>query len=223
MQSHVRAERSNKGCGQTGSNFLLMKSWTHANEDPEEQGYDSSAESSWSHKDFFLRNDMTKMKRLPLFYSLNRFLEDDERTGVGSVIGNLQSSVNRRSNVPAVEWSIKGRIRVRQRKSRQIGSWIRTDLFLSPTPLTCNRSILARDKVWKRSFSPTLEDSQTIVEDFVLQVGRARKILFLLSLRTIRDANIDILHHMDKSLDAISSPLLFLQEKLSDTVYLSIH
>jgi hypothetical protein len=35
----------------------------------------------------------------------------------------------------------------------------------------------------------------------------------LLSLRTIRDANIDILHHMDKSLDGISSPLLFLHDK----------
>jgi hypothetical protein len=46
MQSHVRAERSNKGCGQTGSNFLLKESWTHANEHPGEQGYDSSAESS---------------------------------------------------------------------------------------------------------------------------------------------------------------------------------
>ncbi len=37
--------------------------------------------------------------------------------------------------------------------------------------------------------------------------------ILLLSLRTIRDANIDILHHMDQSLDGISSPLLFLQDK----------
>jgi hypothetical protein len=35
----------------------------------------------------------------------------------------------------------------------------------------------------------------------------------LLSLRTIRDANIDILHQMDQSLDGISSLLLFLQDK----------
>ncbi len=41
-------------------------------------------------------------------------------------------------------------------------------------------------------------------------VGNTSRIL-LLSLRTIRDANIDILHHMDKSLEGISSPLLFLQ------------
>ena len=71
---------------------------------------------------------MTKMEPLPLFYSVNRFLEHDERTGVDTVIGNLQSSVNRRSNVP-VEYSIKGRMRVRQQNSRQIESWIRADLF----------------------------------------------------------------------------------------------
>jgi hypothetical protein len=44
------------------------------------------------------------------------------------------------------------------------------------------------------------------------RVGNTKRIL-LLSLRTIRDANIDILHHMDKSLDGISAPLLFLQDK----------
>ncbi len=44
------------------------------------------------------------------------------------------------------------------------------------------------------------------------RVGNTEKIL-LLSLRTIRDANIDILHHMDESLDGISAPLLFLQDK----------
>jgi hypothetical protein len=50
---------------------------------------------------------MTKMEPLPLFYSVNRFLKHDERTGVGSVIGNLQSSVNRQGNVP-VEYSRGG-------------------------------------------------------------------------------------------------------------------
>ena len=105
---------------------------------------------------------MTKMEPLPLFYSVNRFLEHDERTGVDTVIGNLQSSVNRRSNVP-VEYSIKGRMRVRQQNSRQIESWKRADLFLSPAPLTSNRSILARDTVLKRSSSPALEDSQTLL------------------------------------------------------------
>ncbi len=44
------------------------------------------------------------------------------------------------------------------------------------------------------------------------RVGNTEQIV-LLSLRTIRDANIDILHHMDQSLDGISSPLLFLQDK----------
>ncbi len=43
-------------------------------------------------------------------------------------------------------------------------------------------------------------------------VGNTSRIL-LLSLRTIRDASIDILHHMDKSLEGISSPLLFLQDR----------
>jgi hypothetical protein len=47
----------------------------------------------------------------------------------------------------------------------------------------------------------------------VLQVGRARRILLLLSLRTVRNVNIDIPNHMDKSLDGISSTLLFLQDK----------
>ncbi len=46
------------------------------------------------------------------------------------------------------------------------------------------------------------------------RVGNTEKILRL-SLRTIklRNANIDILHHMDKSLDRISAPLPFLQDK----------
>ncbi len=43
-------------------------------------------------------------------------------------------------------------------------------------------------------------------------VGNTDSIL-LSSLRTIRNANIDIPHHMDKSLDGMSSPLLFLQDK----------
>ncbi len=43
-------------------------------------------------------------------------------------------------------------------------------------------------------------------------VGNTERIL-LMSLRTIRDANVDILYHMDKSLDGISAPLLFLQDK----------
>ena len=43
-------------------------------------------------------------------------------------------------------------------------------------------------------------------------VGNTSRIL-LLGLRTIRDANIDILHHMDKSLEGIYSPLLFLQDR----------
>ena len=38
--------------------------------------------------------------------------------------------------------------------------------------------------------------------------GNTDKIL-LLSLRTTRDANIDILHHVDPSLERIYSPLLF--------------
>ncbi len=44
---------------------------------------------------------------------------------------------------------------------------------------------------------------------FNQRVGNTDKIL-LLSRMTIRDANIDILHHMDQSLEGISSPLLFL-------------
>ncbi len=48
---------------------------------------------------------------------------------------------------------------------------------------------------------------------FDQRVGNTDKIL-LLSLRTIRDANIDILHHMDQSRDGISPPLLFLKDKV---------
>ncbi len=48
---------------------------------------------------------------------------------------------------------------------------------------------------------------------FDQRVGNTDKIL-LLRLRTIRDANIDILHHMDQSLDGISSSLLFLKDKV---------
>ncbi len=48
---------------------------------------------------------------------------------------------------------------------------------------------------------------------FDQRVGNTDKIL-LLSLRAIRDANIDILHHMDQSLDGISSHLFFLKDKV---------
>ncbi len=48
---------------------------------------------------------------------------------------------------------------------------------------------------------------------FDQRVGNTDQIL-LLSLRTIRDANIDILHHMDQSLDGTFSPLLFLKDKV---------
>jgi hypothetical protein len=51
---------------------------------------------------------------------------------------------------------------------------------------------------------------------FDQSVGNTDKIL-LLSLRIIRDANIDILHHMDQSLKGISSPLLFLKESRGGT------
>ncbi len=47
---------------------------------------------------------------------------------------------------------------------------------------------------------------------FDQRVGNTDKIL-LLSLRTIKDVNIYILHHMDQSLEGISSPLLCLKDK----------
>ncbi len=42
-------------------------------------------------------------------------------------------------------------------------------------------------------------------------VGNTKEIL-LFSLRTIREAGVDIVHHMDQSLMGISAPLLFLKE-----------
>jgi hypothetical protein len=58
----------------------------------------------------------------------------------------------------------------------------------------------------------TGEEKKILCYRYDERVGNTEQIL-LLSLRTIRDANIDILHHMDQSLDGISSPLLFLQDK----------
>ncbi len=58
----------------------------------------------------------------------------------------------------------------------------------------------------------TGEEKKILCYRYDERVGNTEQIL-LLSLRTIRDANIDILHHMNQSLDGISSPLLFLQDK----------
>jgi hypothetical protein len=49
---------------------------------------------------------------------------------------------------------------------------------------------------------------------FDQRVGNTDEIL-LQSLRTIRDPNIDSLHHMDQSLEGIASPPLFLKDKVA--------
>ena len=104
------------------------------------------------------------------------------------------------------------------------------DLSLFPIPLIFSRSRIAGNtalEIWGKT-KPLREAGVLHVEPWnEAGVRKGKKILchkcdedvgnmdsiLLSSLRTIRNANIDIPHHMDKSLDGISSPLLFLQDK----------
>ena len=109
------------------------------------------------------------------------------------------------------------------------------DLFLFPTLLTYRMLRIAGNMVLRLKevvLSGIGGQSKPLREAGVLHVdaadGKVKKIIcyrfdqrvgdtdkiLLLSLRTTRDANIDILHHMDQSLDGISSPLLFLKDRV---------
>jgi hypothetical protein len=95
-------------------------------------------------------------------------------------------------------------------------SWTHVDPSLSLTLLTYSRSRGKSKPLREAGVLHVRANTGTVKKilcyRYDMRVGNTKQIL-LLSLRTIRDANIDILHHMDQSLDGISSPLLFLQDK----------
>ncbi len=183
-------------------------------------GGNSSEEDNW------LSNNMTRSEPLPLFYSLNRYLEHDDHIGVGSVeicratfVLDVQGKDKRKEATISVEG--------------KLDTYVRADpsLYLSHSSHLQQVKDCRKYGLKEVVLSGIRGKSKPLREARVLHVeagrGKVKKIMcykydervwntdriLLLSLRTIRDANIDILHYMDQSLDGISSPLLFLQDK----------
>ena len=170
---------------------------------------------------------MVHMEPLPLFYSLNRFLQHEGHIGAGSVeicraeflLDVLEVNLGMASQAKVEgkldtcgSVSLSHSSHLQQVKScRKYGlkEVVLTGIGGKSKPLreAAVLHVSAGDGKVKKILCYKLDE----------RVGNTDKIL-LLSLRTIRDANIDILHHMDKSLDGISAPLLFLQDKNPSTI-----
>jgi hypothetical protein len=166
---------------------------------------------------------MARMEPLPLFYSLNRFIVDEACINAGS------AEICRASFVlDVIGENANGS--VKRTKARHM--WISLSVSLSHSShlqdvKDCRKhgfkevvlsGIGGQSKPLREAGVPHVEAAGGKVKKilcyrFDQRVGNTDKIL-LLSLRTIRDANIDIIHHMDQSLDGISSPLLFLKDKV---------
>ncbi len=165
---------------------------------------------------------MAHMEPLPIFYSLNRFLQHEGHIGAGSVeicraeflLDVLDVDLGMASQA-----KVEGKLDTCGSVSLSHSSHLQQvqscrkyglkEVFLTgnggkskPLREAGVLHVSAGDGKVKKILCYKLDE----------RVGNTDKIL-LLSLRTIRDANIDILHHMDKSLDGISAPLLFLQDK----------
>jgi hypothetical protein len=163
------------------------------------------------------------MEPLPLFYSLNRFLQHEEHIGAGSVeicraeflLDVLDATLGMASQAKvegkldtcgSVSFSHSSHLQqVQSCRKYGLKKVVLTGIGGKSKPLR-EAGVLhvsAGDGTAKKILCYKLDE----------RVGNTDRIL-LSSLRTIRDANIDILHHMDKSLDGISAPLLFLQDKI---------
>jgi hypothetical protein len=162
------------------------------------------------------------MKPLPLFYSLNRYLEYDEHSVAGLVeicsatfVLDVQRKGEGQESLSSVEEklgtcgsvSLSHSSHLQQVKDcRKYGL---KEVVLSGIG---DKSKLLREADVLHVKVNTGKVKKILCYRYDERVGNTERIL-LLSLRTIRNANIDILHHTDQSLDGISSPLLFLQDK----------
>ena len=167
---------------------------------------------------------MSRTESLPLFYSLNRFIDHEACISAGSVEICRASFI---LDVLGEGANSAGKITV-EGKLDTCGSVSLSHSSLLQDVKSCRKhglkevvlsGIGGQSKPLREAGVLHVEAADGKVKKilcykFDQRVGNTDKIL-LLSLRTIRDANIDILQHMDQSLDGISSPLLFLKEKIA--------
>ena len=164
-----------------------------------------------------------KTDPLPLFYSLKRFMDHEECISAGSkeicrasfvldVVGEEASSIVKRAvegkldTCGSVSLSHSSHLQdVKDCRKHGLKEVVLSGIGGQSKPLR-EAGVLHVD-------ASDGKVKKILCYKFDQRVGNTDKIL-LLSLRTIRDANIDILHHMDQSLDGISSPLLFLKDKI---------
>jgi hypothetical protein len=163
---------------------------------------------------------MVRTEPLPLFYSLNRFIDHEACISAGSVEICRASFI---LDVAGEGTSSEAKLTV-EGKLDTCGSVSLSHSSLLQDVKDCRKHGLKEAGIGGQS-KPLREAGvlhyeaaggkvkKILCYKFDQRVGNTDKIL-LLSLRTIRDANIDILHHMDQSLDGISSPLLFLKDKV---------
>jgi hypothetical protein len=167
---------------------------------------------------------MSKTDPLPIFYSLHRFIDHEACISAGSVeicralfkldvVGGegTGSTVKRAvegklDTCGSVSLSHSSHLQdVKDRRKHGLKVVVLTGIGGQSKPLR-EAGVLHVDAADGKV-------KEILCYRFDQRVGNTNKIL-LLSLRTIRGANIDILHHMDQSLDGISSPLLFLKDKV---------
>jgi hypothetical protein len=162
------------------------------------------------------------METLPLFYSLNRYSEHDGHIGAGSVeicratfVLDARKKGERKENLISVEGKLDtcGSVSLSHSSHlQQVKDCRKYGLKEVVLSGIGGKSKPLREAGVLHVRTNTGAKKKILCYRYDERVGNIEQIL-LLSLRTIRDANIDILHHMDQSLDGISSPLLFLQDK----------
>ena len=167
---------------------------------------------------------MSRTEPLPLFYSLNRFIDHEACISAGSVEICRASFI---LDVLGEGANSAGRLTVEGKLMDTCGSVSLSHSSLLQDVKDCRKhglkevvlsGIGGQSKPLREAGVLHVEAADGKVKKilcykFDQRVGNTDKIL-LLSLRTIRDANIDILHQMNQSLDGISSPLLFLKDKV---------
>jgi hypothetical protein len=167
---------------------------------------------------------MSKMNPLPIFYLLNRFINHEACISAGSVeicralfvldvVGEGASSTVKRAvegkldTCGSVSLSHSSHLQnVKDCRKHGLKEVVLSGIGGQSKPLR-EEGVLHVDAAGGKV-------KKILCYKFDQRVGNTDKII-LLSLRTIRDANIDILHHMNQSLDGISSPLLFLKDRIS--------
>jgi hypothetical protein len=166
---------------------------------------------------------MSKTDPLPIFYSLNRFIDHEACISAGSVEicrALFKLSVVGEGTSGTVSRAVKGKLDTCGSVSLSHSSHLQDvkDCRKYGLKVVILTGIGGQSKPLREARVLHVDAADGKVKKilcyrFDQRVGNTDKIL-LLSLRTIRDVNIDILHHMDQSLDGISSPLLFLKDKV---------